>query len=455
MARGGIEMDVTIGKKPKSNAPSNDTPFRILVLGSFSGNTRAAFAKPIRVEPTELDELMQRLLPRVSLGYPDGTQLDVTFEELDDFHPDALYDRLPVFGAMRDLRSRLQNPSTYGTTMQELRGSESVAAASGESTGDTLERLLGKTPSAPTRTGLDGLIRQIVAPHIVRAPHPDQAAHVAAADAALGKLMQTVLHHPDFQALESAWRGLDFLLRNVEGADVFAADWSRAELEESLEGDGLLELLAGGAANEPRYALVVGLYSFDDSPADAEVATRLCAVLARAHVPWVSAADSKYAMHDDPPGWVSWTAVRGYDGSSLLGLALPRFLLRLPYGKGAEEAERFAFEEQPSPPEPARYLWGNSALLVASLLARAFDRAGWAMTSSDVLSVQGLPVHAWRVEGEPEQTPCAETWIRESTAEKLLGQGFIPVCSVRGRGSVKLLRVQSVRPTASLAGCWA
>lgn len=139
----------------------------------------------------------------------------------------------------------------------------------------------------------------------------------------------------------------------------------------------------------------------------------------------------------------------------MISLALPRFLLRLPYGEQTEGIERFAFEEQTSPPEPACYLWGNPAFLVATLLGRSFAQAGWAFSPGDTLSINGLPAHTVRVDGELAQTPCAEVWMSHAAAESLLAQGFVPVCSVRGRDAVQLLRIQSMAdPLAPLAGRW-
>jgi len=473
-SRGGIEMDFMIGKRRSSPKPTEDSPFRILVLGPLSGeNRKSSAAKPMRVDVTELDDLIGRLSPKVTLDMADGTAIEVSFEELDDFHPDALFDRLPVFKAMRQLRRELQDPKTFQRAAAALRevpeptpSTSSAVESAGEADGDMMERLLGKAPAAAPKaqvpTGIDAFVRQLVAPHVVQGPHPEQAVHLSALDKATGELMRSILHHPKFQSLEAAWRGLDFLLRGVEAEmELAVLDMFKDDLGVELSGDDPCVtpfgkcLIGEAGAPEPPWALLVGAFTFGPSDADAALMQRLAVVLAAAGVPLLSAADPSLAAHDAPPDWSGWQELRQRPEAAMIGLALPRFLLRLPYGEQTDEVDRFAFEEQTEPPEPPRYLWGNPAFLVATLLGRSFAQAGWAFSPGDTLSINGLPAHTVRVDGELAQTPCAEVWMSHSAAETLLAQGFVPVCSVRGRDAVQLLRIQSMaEPLAALAGRW-
>src|SRR6185369_10696905 len=90
-----------------------------------------------------------------------------------------------------------------------------------------------------------------------------------------------------------------------------------------------------------------------------------------------------------------------------VGLAMPRFLLRLPYGAKTDATERFAFEEMPDPPVHQLYLWGNPAIVCTLLLGEAFSRSGWDMRPGEVSQVDGLPAHVYKKDGEPELKPCA------------------------------------------------
>lgn len=465
-SRGGIEMDVMFGKGRSIPRPAEDTPFRVLVLAPLSGGKGDGSAKPVRVDVTGLDDLMERFLPKVALDMPDGSIVEVTVEELEDLHPDALFDRLPVFKAMRQLRRELQDPKTFERAVASLRTAPRAQApesAASEADGDMMQRLLGKAPSpAPQPSKVESLVRDIVAPHIVPGPHPDQAAHLAAMDAGTSDLMRSILHHPRFQRLEAAWRGLDFLLRGVDGdMDVAVIDLDEAGLAEALSSDDpastpLGRRIVGEAgATEPPWALVVADFTFQDSEADASLAGKLASVLAKAGTPMVAAADPALAREPSPEGLRHWAELRRRPEAAMMGLTLPRFLLRLPYGEQTDEIDRFAFEEQAVPPEPERYLWGNAAWFVACLLGRSFAQRGWDFSAGDTLSIAGLPVHTFRADGESAQTPCAEVWLPQDTAEALLGQGLMPACSVRGRDAVQLLRMQSIaEPAAPLAGRW-
>ena len=118
-----------------------------------------------------------------------------------------------------------------------------------------------------------------------------------------------------------------------------------------------------------------------------------------------------------------------------------------------EETERFRFVEQPTPPVHHGFLWGPPAFLAACLLGQSFAESGWALTADQNLALGGLPVHTYRSEGEPVQTPCAERWLESAAVEALLARGIIPVQSVRGRDEVRLARFQSIAdPPAPLVG---
>jgi type VI secretion system protein ImpC len=138
-----------------------------------------------------------------------------------------------------------------------------------------------------------------------------------------------------------------------------------------------------------------------------------------------------------------------------LGLALPRFLLRLPYGKNTDAIDSFAFEEMTTPPEHEWYLWGHPAIACAYLLGESFARYGWAMRPGAINEIDGLPAHVYKSDGESELKPCAEVLLTEEAAETLLDAGFMPLASIKGADRVRLVRFQSAaNPPTPLAGRW-
>src|SRR4051812_21052831 len=194
---GRMEFEFGFGRN--SRPRDEEAPMRLLVLGDFSG-APSSERPPLASRPTlnidvdNVDDVMRRLRPRVHAGID-----EIQLRQIDDFHPDQIYARLAAFESFRSARA---NP---------------VAA-----TGDLLHRLLGNAPAAappaaaPPANPLDALIRSVVAPHVVKDTAAQTNAHVAAIDAAIGEQMRAVLHDAAFQSLEAAWRGVRWLISNLE-----------------------------------------------------------------------------------------------------------------------------------------------------------------------------------------------------------------------------------------------
>jgi predicted component of type VI protein secretion system len=105
----------------------------------------------------------------------------------------------------------------------------------------------------------------------------------------------------------------------------------------------------------------------------------LGALAAELGAPFVAAAHpsllgvSSFA-DPDPVTWAPparWQALREGAGARWLGLAAPRWLVRLPYGTRTDPIESFPFEEQPSDHE--QLLWGSPAFACAILVAAGAD----------------------------------------------------------------------------------
>jgi type VI secretion system protein ImpC len=141
--------------------------------------------------------------------------------------------------------------------------------------------------------------------------------------------------------------------------------------------------------------------------------------------------------------------------AAYVGLALPRFLLRLPYGREGERLEAFEFEELPDGGSHDAYLWGNPAFGCAYLLGRAFSEHGWGFRPGAVQEIDDLPIYVFKDDGERRVKPCAEVLLTLRGAELILDRGLMPLLSFRDRDVVRLARFQSIRdPLTPLAGRW-
>ena len=483
--RGGLsEYDVRFGEGEGRERPGAGTPFRILVLGDFGGSRPLARPwHPVLVDRDNLDEVMRRSGVELQLPWPDAPESTLAVEGIDDFHPDALYERLPALGRLRSLRARVADPARHPDAAREARvllglnAPPEAAPAEGQpaSGAEWLSGLLGESPRTEEADPLDVVLRRLGRQYAVAAPPADQAQLLALLDGAASATVREILRHPRFQALEAAWRGLKTITHRLDtGTDlkVYALDLTRDELTGDLaggaEGSHLYKLLAE-PESEP-WAVAVGLYTFGPAEPDAETLLKLARIARAAGAPFLAAAADRVAGCDslaatpDPddwrtdesdPGTRAWQALRAQPESQWLGLALPRFLLRLPYGRKTDPCERFDFEEMPDVPLHEHYVWGSPALACALLLGRSFGRDGWNMGASLEQELDGLPLHVYRDADGSQVKPCAELALRERALDRLLDAGLMVLVSPRGEDRAVLARWQSLAsPLARLAGPW-
>ena len=503
-----VEVGLTTSvEEEERTAAEADGPFRILVLGDFSGRRNRGVVeplgnrRPISVDRDNLEEVFARLEPRLLLPIAgkDGNPVPAGFRRLEDFHPDSIYERVSAFSGLRQLRDSLSDPASFGAAAEEIRswnrekakpkGEESQEAPKSASGGDdVVGDLLAAHANRPRAAGFpgskewDSFLNRIVEPHLAPGDDPQQTALVATVDQTISVWMREVLHYEDFQALEAAWRGLDFLLRRLETdseLQVFLLDLSKEELSADLRSAEdlratathrlLVEETVETLGGEP-WALFAGNYTFEATVADAALLSRFGKIARAANAPFLAAASSRLlgceslSETPDPENWnlgddsgsgEIWEAVRGLPESSFLGLALPRFLLRLPYGRETDPTETFSFEELSTGARHEEYLWGNPAFLCADLIGRSFSENGWMLRLGAFRDVEGLPLHVFQKEGEAQIKPCAETLLTDQAAERILERGLMPILSARGRDTVRLARFQSLRsPSGALLGRW-
>lgn len=491
-------------------APDPGTPFRILLLGDFTGRTNrrvpAADARrgtrpPLEVDRDDLDRVIDRLKPELDLEVGGGgapVRLTIHVSSIDDFHPDRLFERLDVFRTLRSLRERLHDPAAYraaaaevrewvGTTASAERRSPAPAApepAANEGEQVVRELLAGKTRAgraAPAQDDWARFLRDIVAPHVVERDDPERPDLVAAVDRAASALMRAVLHHPDFQALEAAWRGVEFLARRLEtGTDLqlYLLDASKEDLAAAVEPrddprstwlySTLVERAAGTPGAVP-WAVLAGNYTFEASAADISILSAMGRVARAAGAPFVAGGSARLLGCEsldrtpDPDDWQRrdpeesdrWSKLRASSEAAYLGLALPRFLLRLPYGGEGERCETFDFEELTDGAHHEHYLWASPAFACACLLGQAFSEHGWGLRPGAVQEIDDLPLHVYEQDGERRVKPCAEVLLTIRAAETILETGLMPLLSFRDRDVVRLARFQSLRePPGRLPGRW-
>lgn len=443
--RVGLFIEAESAPEPRLE-DGGDEPFRIAIVGDFSGaSARRPLGqrRPIPVDRDNFDEVLARLRPSVEL--PAGR---IEFMELDDFHPDVIYDRLAIFKAFRETRERLADPSTFADAARELFGPPERAPQ--RQVGDDLiSELLSEgaaSARAPVDRDLQSFIREAVRPYLVARPDPRAPEMIRQVDEAAAGVMRAILHDRAFQSLEAAWRTVMMLVRRLEtGTDlkICLVDATKEELRSETQ--AVNDLIVNRA--DP-LAVIASTESFGVN--DLTLLSAFARIAWKAGAPLLGEGDLSVLDAVE-----KWTEFRRSPEAKWAALAIPRVLLRLPYGKATIPCERFAFEEISGKPDPKTMLFANPAPLCAMLLAQAFEIHRWDMKPGAVRDIDDLPVYVYKEDGESLALPCAEVELTEDTAEALTDNGFMPVVSIRGTDRVRFVRFQSVAdPPCALPGRW-
>ncbi len=195
---------------------------------------------------------------------------------------------------------------------------------------------------------------------------------IAAIDKKLSDQVNQILHHEDFQKLEGAWRGLHYMVNNTETDEqlkIRVMNISKADLGKTLKRykgtnwdqsplfKKIYEEEYGQFGGEP-FGCLVGDYHFDQSAPDVELLAEMAKVAAAAMAPFITGASPNLMQMDSwqelanprdltkifsTPEYAAWRSLRESDDSKYLGLAMPRFLSRLPYGAKTNPVEEFKF----------------------------------------------------------------------------------------------------------------
>jgi type VI secretion system protein ImpC len=501
---GNIDVDLVGEEVKKRPTADPETPFRVAILGDFTGRGSRDVAKPggllsnrrvYQIDRDNFSEVISEL--KVELHIPilgkDSPPVILHVNDLESFHPDRLFENLEIFNALKTTRQSLKDPATFAAVAQRLEASAAPPKRSGsvradDSTSNLLDQIVnaaeGKSATGQFRppSDLRDFVTQIVRPHVVAKTDPMQGELVAKVDAAIGELMRKILHHPDFQALEAAWRGLYFLVSRLEtdqNLKIFLVDISKAELRSDLSEakeitrTEIYRLLVNQktveTGGEP-WAVLGGNFVFDRTDDDAAILIGLAKLANAAGAPFIAAAHPHLlgcqSLTDtpDPDDWTlppnpktdeTWAALRKTPDAASIGLALPGFLLRLPYGKETEPTELIDFEEMPNVPPHDEYLWGNPAFACICLLAQSFSEYGWDFQPGVIQEISGLPIHLYKDQGESRMKPCAEVLLTQRAAEKILDRGPMPLLSFIHQDIVRLARFQSFAdPPSPLFGRW-
>jgi type VI secretion system protein ImpC len=283
---------------------------------------------------------------------------------------------------------------------------------------------------------------------------------IAELDKKLSEQINLIIHHPDYARLESAWRGLNYLVNNSqigENLKIRVLNVSKTELGKNLKKykgttwdqsplfKKLYEDEYGTAGGEP-YGALIGDYYFNHAGPDVELLKGIAQIAAAAHMPFIAAADPSIMNLDswqdlaNPRDitkifsmveYASWRSFRESEDSRYVALTMPRVLSRLPYGVNTNPVEEFDFEEDTGAGASDKYNWMNAAYAMGANINRSFTNYGWCANIRGVESggaVEGLPVHTFPTDDGGTAMKCpTEIAITDRREAELSKNGLLPL----------------------------
>jgi len=306
-------------------------------------------------------------------------------------------------------------------------------------------------------------------------------AMIAEIDKKLSEQVNAIMHNAEFQQLESAWRGLHYLVNNTETDEMLkikVMNISKNDLGKTLKRykgtawdqspifKRIYEEEFGQFGGNP-FGCLVGDYYFDQSPPDVELLGEMAKVSAAALAPFIAAASPTVMQMNSwqelanprdltkifgTPEYAGWRSLRESDDSRYLALAMPRFLSRLPYGAKTSPVEEFNFEEETGGGDHSKYTWTNAAYAMATNITRSFKTYGWCSRIRGIESggaVEGLPTHTFPSDDGGVDMKCpTEIAISDRREAELAKNGFMPLVHRKNSDFAAFIGAQSMQKPA-------
>jgi type VI secretion system protein ImpC len=304
---------------------------------------------------------------------------------------------------------------------------------------------------------------------------------IAAIDQKLTEQVNRIMHNPEFQKLEGAWRGLHYMVNNTESdvhLKIRVMDISKQELGKNLKRfkgaawdqspmfKKIYEEEYGQFGGEP-FGALVGDYHFDQSPPDVELLGEMAKIAASAHAPFITGASPSLMQMQSwqelanprdlakifsTPEYAAWRSLRESDDSKYLGLCMPRFLARTPYGAKTNPVEEFDFEEDVADADHNKYCWANAAYAMATNINRSYKQYGWGSRIRGVESggaVENLPLHTFPTDdGGVDQKCPTEIAISDRREAELSGCGLLSMIHRKNSDFAAFIGAQSLHKPA-------
>lgn len=329
---------------------------------------------------------------------------------------------------------------------------------------------------AVTKQGLQAFLDELLKPEnaaarVTQGLVDEMISHL---DQQMSVLMDEILHHEQFQKLESAWRSLKYLVDKTdfrENVRLEIVNASKQDLIDDFEDapeivkSGLYKNVYtseyGQFGGRP-YGMMLGNYSFGPGSQDVKLLQSIASVATMAHTPFIAAAGPEFFGLEDfsslpnlkdlksifeMPQYVKWQAFRESEDSRNVSLTLPHFLLRLPYSQDTTPVKGFNYKETVVD-DHKKFLWGNAAFAFASRVTDSFAKYRWC---ANIIGPQGggavedLPIYQYEAMGELQTKIPTEILISERREFELAEEGFIALTMRKGSDNAAFFSANSVQ----------
>jgi type VI secretion system protein ImpC len=306
-------------------------------------------------------------------------------------------------------------------------------------------------------------------------------AMIAEIDKKLSEQINKIMHHEDFKALEGSWRGLHHLVNNTETDEMLkirvlniskkevgntikkfkGTAWDQSPLFRKLYEDEF-----GTPGGQP-YGCMIGDYYFDHTAPDVEILGGMAQIASAAHAPFIAASSptlmgmETWQELSNPRDltkifqtaeYAPWRSLRDSEDARYLGLTMPRFLSRIPYGSKTNPVEEFEFEEDTEGADHNKYVWSNSAYAMGTNITRSFKLWGWCARIRGAESggmVEGLPVHTFPTDDGGVDMKCpTEIAITDRREAELAKNGMMPLSHWKNTDYAVFVGAQSLQKPA-------
>ncbi|MCB4359505.1 type VI secretion system contractile sheath large subunit [Quatrionicoccus australiensis] len=302
-------------------------------------------------------------------------------------------------------------------------------------------------------------------------------ARVAELDSLISEQLSEIMHAPAFQELESAWTGLHYLckqtstgvqqkikLMSASKRELVKDFKSAIDFDQSALFKKVYEEEFGTFGGAP-FGSLIGQYELTRQPEDMYFIEQMSHIAAASHAPFITAAAPQLfgletytelgkprdlAKVFDTVEYAKWKSFRESEDSRYVGLALPRFLGRLPYNPiDGEVTEGFNFVEEVDGTDHDKYLWCNASFAFAARLTDAFENYGWCAAIRGVEGgglVEDLPTHTFRTDDGEVALKCpTEISITDRREKELSDLGFIPLVHCKNTDYAAFFAAQSAQ----------